>query len=105
MERIESKDQLIAINQINLKKVKKILASKMENEITVIFVSFHSDHIIEKSIQTIDERIRIIVVENSKNLNFKSKLENKYPNIKVIIPEENLGNGAGINQGLKNKII
>ncbi len=74
----------------------------MENEITVIFVSFHSDHIIEKSIQTIDERIRIIVVENSKNLNFKSKLENKYPNIKVIIPEENLGNGAGINEGLKN---
>ena len=74
----------------------------MENEITVIFVSFHSDHIIEKSIQTIDKRIRIIVVENSKNLNFKSKLENKYPNIKVIIPEENLGNGAGINEGLKN---
>ena len=74
----------------------------MENEITVIFVSFHSDHIIEKSIQTIDERIRIIVVENSKNLNFKSKLENKYPNIKVIIPKENLGNGAGINEGLKN---
>ena len=74
----------------------------MENEITVIFVSFHSDHIIEKSIKTIDERIRIIVVENSKNLNFKSKLENKYPNIKVIIPEENLGNGAGINEGLKN---
>jgi len=74
----------------------------MENEITVIFVSFHSDHIIEKSIRTIDERIRIIVVENSKNLNFKSKLENKYPNIKVIIPKENLGNGAGINEGLKN---
>jgi len=74
----------------------------MENEITVIFVSFHSDHIIEKSIQTIDKRIKIIVIENSKDLTFKSKLENKYPNIKVIIPEENLGNGAGINEGLKN---
>ena len=74
----------------------------MENEITVIFVSFHSDHIIEKSIQTIDKRIKIIVVENSKNLTFKSKLENKYHNIKVIIPEKNLGNGAGINEGLKN---
>ena len=53
----------------------------MENEITVIFVSFHSDHIIEKSIQTIDKRIKIIVVENSKNLTFKSKIENKYHNI------------------------
>ena len=74
----------------------------MENEITVIFVSFHSDHIIEKSIATIDPRIRIIVVENSKSISFKSKLENKYPNIEVIIPEKNLGNGAGINLGLKN---
>ena len=74
----------------------------MENEITVIFVSFHSGHIIEKSIKTIDKKIKIIVVENSKDLAFKSKLENKYPNIKVIIPDENLGNGAGINQGLKN---
>tara|TARA_B100002051_G_C16640015_1_gene588089 strand:+ start:31 stop:903 length:873 start_codon:yes stop_codon:yes gene_type:complete len=74
----------------------------MENEITVIFVSFHSGHIIEKSIKTIDKKIKIIVVENSKDLAFKSKLENKYPNIQVIIPDENLGNGAGINQGLKN---
>ena len=74
----------------------------MENEITVIFVSFHSGHIIEKSIRTIDKRIKIIVIENSKDLTFKSKLENKYPNIKVIMPEENLGNGAGINEGLKN---
>jgi len=74
----------------------------MENEITVIFVSFHSSHIIERSIQTIDKRIKIIVIENSKDLVFKSKLESKYSNIEVIIPEKNLGNGAGINEGLKN---
>ena len=74
----------------------------MENEITVIFVSFHSGHIIERSIVTIDKNIKIIIVENSLNYNFKSEIERKYQNIKVIIPERNMGNGAGINIGLKN---
>ena len=35
----------------------------MENEITVLFVSYHSDDIIEKSIMMIDKNIKIIVVE------------------------------------------
>ena len=74
----------------------------MKNDITVIFVSFHSDEIIEKSIATIDQEIQIIVVENSRNLSLKTNLEKKYTNIKVVIPNENLGNGAGINYGLKN---
>ena len=56
----------------------------MENEITVIFVSFHSAHIIEESIKTIDKRIKIIVVENSKDLTLKSHLEKKYANIELI---------------------
>ena len=38
----------------------------MENEITVIFVSFHSDHIIEKSIQTIDERIESLSLKTQR---------------------------------------
>ncbi len=74
----------------------------MENEITVLFVSYHSEDIIEKSIMTIDKNIKIIVVENSKNNILKNKLEEKYSNVKVIIPQENLGNGAGINYGIKH---
>ncbi len=73
----------------------------MEKEITVIFVSFHSDTVIEKPIKNINKDIKIIVVENSKNYNLKNHLENKYFNVEVIIPNENLGNGAGINLGLK----
>ena len=73
----------------------------MYNEVTVLFVSFHSDDIIEKSIITIDKNIKIIVVENSINNDLKSKLEKKYPNVSVVLPEKNLGNGAGINFGLK----
>jgi len=74
----------------------------MENDITVIFVSFHSEDIIEKSIATINHNIPITVIENSRNFTFKEKLEKKYSNIKVIIPDQNLGNGAGINHGIKN---
>ncbi len=74
----------------------------MENDITVIFVSFHSGDIIEKSIATINQNIPIIVVENSRDFSFKESLEKKYSNIEVIIPHENLGNGAGINHGIKN---
>ena len=74
----------------------------MENDITVLFVSFHSEDIIEKSIATINHNIPIIVIENSRNFTFKEKLEKKYSNIKVIIPDQNLGNGAGINHGIKN---
>ena len=73
----------------------------MENEITVLFVSYHSDDIIEKSIMSIDKDIKIIVVENSQNKILKNKLEKKYSNVKVIIPQKNLGNGAGINCGIK----
>ena len=74
----------------------------MENDITIIFVSFHSDDIIEKSIATINHNVPIIVIENSRNFTLKEKLKKKYLNVKVIVPEKNLGNGAGINYGIKN---
>ena len=46
----------------------------------------------------------IIVVENSKDIKLKERLENKYQNVDVIIPEENLGNGGGINVGLHMRL-
>ena len=52
----------------------------MENDITVIFVSFHSEDIIEKSIATINHNIPITVIENSRNFNFK---ENWKKNIQI----------------------
>ena len=32
----------------------------------------------------------------------KNRIEKKFKNVSIIIPHENLGNGAGINLGLKN---
>jgi N-acetylglucosaminyl-diphospho-decaprenol L-rhamnosyltransferase len=71
------------------------------NDITVVFVSFKSGHIIETPISAINKNIKIVVIENSRDEKLKYELENKYKNVSVFIPEENKGNGAGINEGLK----
>ena len=71
-------------------------------EVTIIMVSFYSQNLIEKVIDLIDKEITIIVVENSNSVQCKEFLENKYSNVQVILSEENLGNGAGINIGLRN---
>lgn len=71
------------------------------NDITVVFVSFKSGHIIETPISAINKSIKIVVIENSRDEKLKYELENKYQNVSVFIPEENKGNGAGINEGLK----
>ena len=72
-----------------------------KSEITIIMVSFFSKNLIEKPINSIDQNIKIIVIENSNSKECKDFLENKYKNVRVIMSEKNLGNGAGINLGLK----
>ena len=73
-----------------------------KSEVTVIMVSFYSQSLIEKTINFINKEIEIIVVENSNSSQCKEFLEKKYNNVKVILSGKNLGNGAGINVGLKN---
>ncbi len=73
----------------------------LNKDLTIIFVSFYSKNIIEKPINQIDKQIPIIVVENSHDQDLKEKLEGKYSNVKVLIPEKNTGNGGGINVGLR----
>ena len=74
---------------------------KDRSEVTVIMVSFHSIKLIVKPINCIDKEINIIVVENSNSKECKDFLEKKFANVKVILSEKNLGNGGGINLGLK----
>ena len=71
-----------------------------EKNITFVIVSFKSNYIIEKCIKSIKPYIKIIIVENSDEVNVKSYLENKFSNVEVIIAKENLGYGKGNNLGL-----
>ena len=70
------------------------------DKLTVIIVSFYSSQIIENLINSIEKNIKIIIIENSLDNKVKFNLEKKFQNVQVIIPKENLGNGAGINLGL-----
>ena len=70
--------------------------------LSVIIVSYKSEHVIENCIKSIDSEIEIIVIDNSGNDQLKEKIETKYKNVKCILSKENLGMGAGNNLGIKN---
>tara|TARA_Y100000590_G_C15527064_1_gene941684 strand:- start:132 stop:986 length:855 start_codon:yes stop_codon:yes gene_type:complete len=63
-------------------------------------MAFHSHHLIYDLVKSIDEKIPIVIVENSLDNNLKNQLEKKHPNVKVIIPNENLGFAKGANLGI-----
>ena len=69
--------------------------------LSIIIVSFLSEHVIYKCIDSIPSDIKIIVVDNSNNIQFKKELELKYQNVECILSSQNLGMGAGNNLGLK----
>lgn len=74
--------------------------NSFEKNITFVIVSFRSSHIIEKCIKSINPKIKIIIVENSNNIEIKDYLENKFLNVQVIIAKKNLGYGTGNNLGI-----
>jgi N-acetylglucosaminyl-diphospho-decaprenol L-rhamnosyltransferase len=68
--------------------------------LTIVIVTFKSDEVINECIKSIGNEIRIIVVENSYNPEFKNKIEKTYQNVECIISSENLGMGKGNNLGI-----
>ena len=70
--------------------------------LTVIIVSFMSDHIIHDCIKSLPNDVKILIVENSNNKIFKESIEKKYKNIKCILSKQNLGMGVANNLGLRN---
>jgi len=69
--------------------------------ITIVFLSFHSEHHIRRHLLEIDKKFPIIIVDNAANFKFKKEIEEKYSHAKVIITKENLGWAAGMNLGIK----
>ena len=71
------------------------------SNLTVLLVSFKSDEQILRLLSRFDKKINIIIVENSRNRNFKSFVEQKYKNVKVLVPKINKGWGSAINYAIK----
>ena len=70
--------------------------------LSVVIVSFNSEHVIHRCISSIDKKIEIIVIDNSNNIKFKKSIEEQYKNVKCILSPNNIGMGAGNNVGIKN---
>ena len=70
--------------------------------LSAVIVSYKSDQVIHECIKSISNKIKIIVVDNSNDKNFKENIEKKYSNVKCILSSTNLGMGAGNNLGLRH---
>jgi GT2 family glycosyltransferase len=70
-------------------------------DITIVVISYNSFDLVVNYIKNLSKKIPIIVIENSRDKNLKGYLEKKYKNTKVLIPEKNLGYGAGLNLGIR----
>ena len=70
-------------------------------DITIVITSFKSENKIKECLNSIDKHCKIINVENSNNVDYKSQIENEFKNVKCILTGENLGYGKANNIGLK----
>ena len=73
---------------------------KIHNKLTIILISYKSEKKIQIFIKKIPKNIKVIIVENSKNILLKKNIEKKYKNIKVFIKKNN-GVSASINYAVK----
>ncbi len=69
-------------------------------DLTIIIVTYKSEEIIYKFLRKIPKKIKVIIVENSKNLKLKKELEKKFLNTKVFL-RKNEGVSSSLNYGVK----
>ena len=72
-------------------------------DITAVITTFKSEKKINNCLKSINSNIKVLIVENSNNYDFKKKIENMYENVECILTNENLGYGKANNIGL-NKV-
>ena len=73
----------------------------MNKDLTIIFSSYQSQNLLKKFIKKFSKNFKIIIIENSLDFNIKKSLE-KFKNVKVLIPNQNLGLARSYNLGIKN---
>tara|TARA_E500000178_G_scaffold356459_1_gene434528 strand:- start:1626 stop:2477 length:852 start_codon:yes stop_codon:yes gene_type:complete len=70
------------------------------DKITVVINTFNSEDKIYQCLDSITSEIKVIIIENSNNLNFKNQIEKKYSNVNCYLTGTNLGYAKGNNFGL-----
>ena len=73
----------------------------MRNTLTVVIVTYKTNKkILNKCLSSIDKKIKILIIENSKKFEDKKYFIKKYKNLRIICSGSNLGYGIGNNLGL-----
>jgi len=72
-----------------------------KQNLSIVIVTFKSEEVIHECIKSIDKDIKIIIIENSNNTQFKDELERIYNNVSCFLSCGNLGMGGGNNFGIK----
>lgn len=74
----------------------------MEQNASIILVSYNSSKMTLQNLEQITKLpYEVIVVDNASNDQTVHKIRERYPNVKVIASDKNLGYGAGNNLGVK----
>ena len=71
------------------------------NDITIGIVTFKSEKVIFNCLKSIKNIKKIIIFDNSNDIELKHKILRKYPKIQFIVSNKNLGFGGGNNHILK----
>ena len=72
----------------------------MNDEVTIIIVSHKSKNLVLNFIKNFYTKYKILIIDNSNDINLKNILEKKYPEITIRIIENN-GYASAINYGSK----
>jgi|TARA_B100001540_G_scaffold307841_1_gene321655 N-acetylglucosaminyl-diphospho-decaprenol L-rhamnosyltransferase len=72
------------------------------NDLTIIITTFKSDEKINSCLNSINKKVKVIIIENSGSQRLKKIIENKYSNVEYIVSKENLGYAKANNLGLKS---
>ena len=67
-------------------------------DITVGIVTFKSEKVIFKCLKSLENIKKIIILDNSNDLQLKEKIKRVYPHIIFILSKKNNGYGAGNNK-------
>ena len=72
------------------------------SDLTVVILTHKTNkNILENCLSSIDQKVKIILVENSENFLLKDYVEDKYKNVSIFCSGSNLGYSGGNNFGLK----
>ena len=71
------------------------------NDITIVITTFYSEAKVIECLNSINNKCKVIVVENSGSKKIKEKLESSYQNVNCILSKENIGYSKSNNLALR----